>query len=217
MANSMKSVPDKRPEFLRNLVKRQSEGITADREAVQCGYYRFFYELTKKYKPSVVVEIGTYVGTATAHLSAGYPDALVITVDHNADAKRQVEKLQMPIQAYTSDSIRFVHEKLVDVLPRGAPSIDILYIDGNHTFNQGWGEYVAYRPFVKDGGLIFFDDLALKMDTGEMEVLWHFVPDDKVRLDFLHFTGFGVAKKTPGITPKNWEEVIGPATQMMRK
>jgi predicted O-methyltransferase YrrM len=216
ISQSLRYIPDKRPDWMKKILRQQSSSLTDQQIDAQALYYRLFYEVAERFKPGVTLEIGTYIGGGTTHLAFPNPCGTVITVDINPDAKIQVEKHGLTnIRAFTCDSTRFVHEHLVKVL--GNAMIDLLYIDGNHTFNQAWGEYVIYRPFVKEGGLIFFDDLALQMETGEMEIFWQFIPDKKLRMDDLHFTGFGVAKKTPGITPQRWEDVIPVASELMKK
>jgi predicted O-methyltransferase YrrM len=98
---------------------------------------------------------------------------------------------------------------------RGHGPYDLLYIDALHDFNHAYGEYVLYREFVVDGGMIFFDDLDLDMATGDMQILWDHVVDPKSKLPGLHVTGFGVAVKDPAVRPRPWQEVID-AVEMQR-
>jgi hypothetical protein len=70
------------------------------------------------------------------------------------------------------------------------PTIDLLFIDGLHEFDQAHQEYVLYRNHVRQGGLIFFDDLHI---NSGMDKLWELVPEPKLELPQLHYTGFGVA------------------------
>jgi len=206
-AQDLKVARDHRPEWLRDLTRRTEPDAL---------YYRFLSSLAFSFmsfpgKDNLfAVEIGTYVGVSAAHIS--YWNGRVLTIDSNPDAKVQVEKLGISrIQAVTSDSMEFAKNL------KNYPPIDLLFIDGNHTFTQAYGEYCAYRSFVKDDGLILFDDVALPMATREMEVLWEFIPDPKERCDWLHHTGFGIAQKNPNVTPRPWEAVIGEAQARFTK
>lgn len=176
-------------------------------------YYRFLYELSKpegEGHPRFAVEIGTYTGGSAAHMAA--LGCRVLTIDSNPNAARLAARFGMPnLEAVTSDSMAFIGDLA------SYPPIDILFIDGNHTFNQAYGEYEGYRRRVRDGGVILFDDLALPMATREMEVLWEFIPDPKVRLDSLHSTGFGAAVKDPSVRVPPWEEIITRATERFGK
>lgn len=203
LAGHLLEFPEIRPPWLLELTKRSlnpgDEGL----------YYRFFSDFVKWFGPGVRVwEIGTNLGCASAHFAVGNPTSVVTTVDINPDAAIQTRKLGLKnITAITGDSMQ--------ILPTEPQ--DILFIDGNHTFNQAYSEYVRYRPFVRNGGFIFFDDISLPMATWEMHVLWDCIRDPKMRLDNLHNTGFGAVKVDHTISVPLWGDVIGVAELMMRQ
>ena len=180
---------DDRPAKLREL---------RDAQHPTCVYYRFLHDLVDKWGPLDVIEIGTYVGTSAAHLALRNTgcgvDGYVITIDINPDAKRCVDELGIPnIRAITGDSHAIYHLSPTLALP----TVDVLYVDGQHTFNRAWGEYGLYRQRVRDGGLMIFDDVGLEMDGDEMNVFWDAIPERKVRVDHLHpNTGFGIVEKS---------------------
>jgi predicted O-methyltransferase YrrM len=167
---------DGRPDWLKSI----------DRDPTSV-YYRFFYEFTRAFRPRSIFEIGTCEGLSAAHLAAGNPDGTVITLDIKPEAKRLADALLIPnlvsIVCHSVDAPKRL---------KWIPPIDLLFVDGNHAFDDAYGEYVAYRPLVRDGGLIFFDDISINDD---MQRLWNAVSDPKAILDGLHYTGFGVAEK----------------------
>jgi predicted O-methyltransferase YrrM len=176
-------------------------------------YYRFLYELAKAIRPELAVEIGTFLGASAAHLALGHPGGFVVTVDSNPDAKRHAEDLKIKnLYAVTDDSMRFVENGGVAAYQTAVEreGIDLLYIDGNHTFNSCYGEYVAYRKFMKDGGIILVDDCHVHP---EMDVAWRYIVDPKIRLDWLHNTGFGVVVVDKKIVVPLWMDVIGQASK----
>lgn len=198
---------DDRPEWLRNMASASDDTAM---------YYRFFHQLVKRYHPLKVLEIGTYVGTSAAHLGFANVDGSVLTIDINPDAKLQLERALedkgLAVEAVTKDSMQWANES------RGLHGqFDMLFCDGLHNFTQTYAEYVAYRPFVKEGGLLFFDDLNLDMATQEMQVFWELVPERKVKLDSLHYTGFGVCVKDSNVFVPSWGDTIGKAEIMMRE
>lgn len=203
------NLADDRPEWLRNMASASDDTAM---------YYRFFHQLVKRHHPLRVLEIGTYVGTSAAHLGFANTDGgTVLTVDINPDAKLQLERAiegkgLHGVSAVTKDSMQWANEN------RGLHGqFDILFIDGLHNFNQTYGEYAAYRPFLKEGGLIFFDDLELDMATREMQVFWALVPEQKMKLDSLHYTGFGVCMKESNVFVPAWGDIVGRAEQMQRE
>jgi predicted O-methyltransferase YrrM len=205
-------IQDDRPEWLKNMAS------ASDPTAL---YYRFFHELVKRFHPLRVLEIGTYVGTSAAHFGFANTDGgSVLTIDVNPDAKLQLERTiegkgLYAVKAMTYDSMQWI--KTHQALDRGVAIYDVLFIDGLHNFNQTYGEYAAYRQLVKDGGLIFFDDLELDMATRDMQALWEFIPDPKIKLDGLHYTGFGVCEKNPNVLVQPWSDVIGRAEIRMQE
>jgi predicted O-methyltransferase YrrM len=185
-------------EYLSNSDGRPAWLKSIDRDPTSV-YYRFFYEFARVFRPRVTLEIGTCEGASAAHLAAGNPGGVVITLDVKPEAKRLADALFVPnLVSVTSDSIQALARL------RWIPPIDVLFIDGNHTLRDAYGEYLAYRPNVLVGGLIFFDDVAI---NDEMRRMWEAVADPKRDLPSLHYTGFGVAKKSQEVAPAGLDEV----------
>lgn len=151
-------------------------------------YYRFFYRFVREFKPAAILELGTDTACSTAHFAA-HPETIVTTVDSNAEATQNAKNLGLKnVVAVTADSLTYA-KRLGERSDR--PGFDVLFIDTLHTFEQAWSEYEAFRPFLLPGSIVLFDDV--KLDS-EMERLWSKIPGSKVRLDGLHYTGFGASK-----------------------
>ena len=203
LAALITTIPDDRPEWLKLLPSAMEEGIT------QFGrYYRFFWELAKRWKPGASLEIGTYKGSSIAHLAAGNPAGKCVTLDIELDATKIANDMKLAnLLAITGDS-----GLSVDRCKILAP-YDILFIDGLHDFNHCYGEYVLYRPLVKHGGFIFFDDIHVHR---EMEVAWEYIIDEKYEMNNLHWTGFGMCCVDQYHAPRSWSEVIEEATKKFK-
>lgn len=203
--NAAVGLADERPPQLRAL---------RDAEDPTCPYYRFLYAIATMFDPIDTIEIGTYVGTSAAHLahrSRDLRDALsVVTIDSNPSAKEHVDRLgYRNIMSICEDST------LARKRFSWGSQFDVLFIDGNHTFNQAWGEYTLYRDLIRDFGLILVDDANLEMDGDEMNVFWECIPEPKARADWLHATGFGIVQKSNLITPPSFEQVSRIARPMI--
>ena len=172
-------------------------------------YYRFLWKLAQTLKPAFSVEIGTYVGTSAVHMADGNPDGTVLTIDMNQDAKNIVDRLEIPNLIAVHDSSALA-VKLLKMLP----PIDVLFIDGNHCFNNCYGEYDLYRPFVRDGGVILFDDIDIDR---QMETAWKYILDPKISLKSLHYTGFGAAIKDPSVSIPKWADIASKAAAEFAK
>ena len=201
LAHRIVDEPDTRPAELRRL---------RDAEHPTTLYYRFLHRLCETYAPLDILEIGTYCGTSAAHMAAADARNRVTTVDIQPDAKIQADSIGLPnLTAITADSSKVLAQL-------GAQTFDLIYVDGWHDFNQTYGEYVLFRPSLRDGGLMIFDDVGLEMAGDQMNVFWSFVVDLKTRADHLHpNTGFGICRKQPEVTPPPWSQVINKAQAMM--
>lgn len=194
LADELLSVPDDRPDWLKGLPSARDEGMT------QFGrYYRFFWEFVKRQKPTTVLEIGTYYGSSIAHFAAAGNKPSCVTIDINPDAAACVSKFPLQnITALTGNS-----SGLIQKAASLHPQYDVLFIDAFHDFKNCYQEYLNYRPLVREGGIIFFDDISM---DAEMKLAFELIGDHKIELPTLHWTGFGAAKVTPGVKLLSWLE-----------
>jgi predicted O-methyltransferase YrrM len=197
------AIADDRPQWLRDMPSASDNTAR---------YYPFFYQLARRHAPLKMLEIGTYRGTSAAHMAYGAQmggkEGQVFTVDIDENAKRFADDVAnahglRELTAFCMDSV--ASKAMLSALG----PFDVLFIDTAHNFRQAYSEYVELRPLVRDGGLIFFDDISL---GAEMVTLWEYVADPKWRLDSLHYTGFGVAMKRPDAALARLENVIALAT-----
>lgn len=193
LADGILGIPDDRPEWMVGLSSANDEQQTQFAR-----YYRFFHEFVKSCKPENVLEIGTYHGTSAAHLAYADPYCKIVTMDIDASSIDRIERIASDrnlgnITTLTGDSFRILSEA-----EKFGP-FDVLFIDAVHDFVHCYGEYLLYRPLVRDGGIIFFDDIHL---GSEMDSAWGMIADPKVELPTLHYTGFGACKVDISITPR---------------
>jgi predicted O-methyltransferase YrrM len=147
--------------------------------------------------PHHVLEIGGLHG-GTATLWHALATGRVISIDlpggefggaaHNYDVQRCEQRnagLAADLPRFVgilgdshSDNVRMQVEGLLD-----AP-IDMLFIDGDHSYLGVRLDYEMYRPFVRKGGVVVFHDI---LDTPmhrahgcEVDVLWKELPGQKM-------------------------------------
>ena len=182
---------------------RNSQGYIAP-------YYRFFFELTKRFKPKVVVELGSWQGTSAAHFAGGCKETTVITIDHHSDpgdidngaktyeAALEFENLHY-IQGWTCDKI---YKEEIGKHQRQAPNaypsvkkalgkkkIDILFIDSWHRYDQAMKDWNAYSPLLADEALVICDDIIPGTKGGgieDMDKFWKGLKGEKFLDSMLH-------------------------------
>ncbi len=147
----------------------------------QRDYYRFYYELVKKYKFKNIVELGTCRGMSAAYFAAGNSSSKVITVDHCTDpgddnnkqlifeAVKQYPNIKF-CEGWTCDQLYEEEKNLHSIKGQNAfpkvikelngAKIDLLFIDSWHNDTQAFKDWDAYKPYLKDGALVICDDIS---------------------------------------------------------
>ncbi|MEW6145499.1 MAG: class I SAM-dependent methyltransferase [Thermodesulfobacteriota bacterium] len=147
--------------------------------SVHPGVGEILYSIARNLRPRTIVEIGTFIGYSTICFAQAMEDnrqgaGTVYGIDlfqphakHPLFLKQDVEN---PLQLAEENSrksglehrIVFLkgssHELAGDLLSR-IDSIDILFIDGDHTFNGVLRDYNLYHAKVRKNGLIIFHDI----------------------------------------------------------
>jgi len=175
-------------------------------------YYRFFYQFAKRFKPEVIVELGSWQGTSAAHFAGGSPESLVITIDHHTDPGDEENRLKTVwasnefinmhyFQGWTCTQLyqeeKFNHFDVVsskDAFPwiikmLDNRKIDVLFIDSWHRYDQAKKDWEAYEPLLNSSSLVICDDI-LEGTPGSgidnMVKFWEELPDEKFLNGNLH-------------------------------
>ena len=163
-------------------------------------YYRLFYDISKKFKPRLTVELGSYWATAAAHFASGYPDGEVITIDIHKDDQHAHLKAHEAAAQY--ENLKFLlgwtwDDHVVQYVASMKP-IDILYIDAWHEYQYAIKEWELYSPMLADTALVICDDIFdMAGATVDMVKFWDELPGEKflhtglhgwVPMGFLRFT-----------------------------
>ncbi len=139
-------------------------------------YYMLMYILACE-QNGLCVELGVEGGRGSnAMLQAGVE---VIGVDNNH--KPEIDRI------INDPKYTFIHASSLPVpemIAAKGKEIAVLHIDTEHSFAQAREEFNAYRPYLKDGAVVLFDD------ANAMEgAVWDFVeslPYEKFKDDRLH-------------------------------
>lgn len=129
-----------------------------------------FAKLVRSISPKRVMEIGTAQGGVfwlLCQISA--PDATLISLDlPPSDRMSGGEKVDIDLQSMKQPDQRVfavhgsshdtdVHGRAAEIL--NGDLIDLLFIDGDHTYEGVASDYEMYRPLVRPGGIIAFHDI----------------------------------------------------------
>jgi predicted O-methyltransferase YrrM len=179
--------PDGRIERFNALVEtieRPTDARVFGRDASN-PYYDLLYWVAKALQPNFVVELGTCTGGSTAHLAAGTRGkVLSIDIEFRAGTAERLEAFGN-IELLVADTRS--PEVATKVIDHG--SIDLLFIDTDHTAEQVRIEMSIFGPIVREGGLILLDDIRMHPC---MSAWWDELDEVKLELPEMHWTSFGV-------------------------
>jgi len=175
------------PEQLLNAVNRHVPGGASQIPQEILG----FIELARTLSPKTLVEVGTEAGGT--HLLFGHALKTLeqtIAVDlrvRNRLRVRGLRRLGLRVDLLNGDSSSDrTLERIRTAL--GGRSIDVLFIDGDHSFRGAASDLLRYRPLVRPGGLIAFHDIvpdgwlrtgtATSAYAGEVPLIWEHIRRD---------------------------------------
>lgn len=164
----------------------QSEAVgTAPEEIIDFSYRHYpvvprqvrsellqFARIVRTLRPEVIVEIGTHAGgTFFVLCRCAHPEATVISIDlpggqFSGGRPKFTDPLlrRMPLSTQTfariqGDSHDGQSVRWLTTLLAGR-SIDLLFIDGDHTYDGVKRDFELYSPLVRPAGLIGFHDIV---------------------------------------------------------
>lgn len=171
------------------------------------GHYFFAYDLVRNIKPKVIVELGTHKGNSLFSMAQAIKDAQLKTKLHAVDTwegdsqagfyGKNVYKDFLKIsKKYYQDVDIIPHKMLFDdaLTHFNDNSIDILHIDGLHTYEAVKHDFETWLPKVnKNTGTIMFHDVCERQGDFGVYRLWEELKKKyKDTITFEHYHGLGV-------------------------
>jgi cephalosporin hydroxylase len=160
-----------------------------------------YARLVSEQRPSAALEIGSFRGgTLFVLTKLANPDATVISLDLPASRFGKVCRwAQTPIfhrftqngqtlHLLRADSHRKETLSAVSNLLNGR-RLDVLFIDGDHTYAGVRADFEMYSPLVRSGGLVAFHDIAVQPLPNEVVRLWSELKPRYRHKEILHGTG----------------------------
>ena len=128
-------------------------------------HYHILFDIANTYPKDQVItyaEIGCYAG-GSACLMLQRPNTKVISIDLGSPIPEEivhtnVQKLNKFNNIYSYLKGNSQTYEMVDRLKELTNEIDILFIDGDHSYQAVINDFTLYEGLVKSGGYIVFDD-----------------------------------------------------------
>ena len=145
-----------------------------------------FIKLLVKIKPKIILEIGTARGGTLFLLSRfSSSDALIISIDlPGGKFGCGYPRSKIPFLKFFASNKQKINlirkdshkpstlQKVKKILKK--KKVDVLFIDGDHTYNGVKKDFEMYRSLVKPGGIICFHDIVPGdiIETGGVPDFW---------------------------------------------
>jgi predicted O-methyltransferase YrrM len=155
----------------------------------------------KALNPATVLEIGTAQGgTLYLWTRLAREDALVVSVDlPGGKFGGGYSRLRIPIYRRFARARQALHllranshdpSTLAKVKKLfGARPIDLLFIDGDHTYEGVKQDWEMYSPLVRSGGLVVFHDISGNYGDTEVKKYWDSIRPAYNHKEYSHYPG----------------------------
>lgn len=155
---------------------------------------KLIYRLAKNAKAKSAIELGTCLGITTAYLAKADAQAKVVTIE---GCPQTAEVARKNFQELNLENIELHVGNFDLILPdiiAQQPSLDFVYIDGNHRKDATLNYFKWCLPKVNENSLLIFDDIYWSegMKEAWSEIKNH--PDVTVTID-LFWIGLVYFKK----------------------
>ncbi|PFN28988.1 class I SAM-dependent methyltransferase [Bacillus cereus] len=176
------------------------------------GHNKFAYDLVTFFKPKKIVELGTFFGSSFYSFCQAVKDEQLSTqctaIDtwqgdphggyYGEHVFETVTHVLNTCYPGIGTTIRSTFDDALDQFED--ESIDLLHIDGFHTFEAVSHDYATWLPKLKKNGIILFHDISVFENGFGVHVLWNSLKAQYPHLEFTHSYGLGV------LFPKGYEE-----------
>ncbi len=168
------------------------------------GHSAFAYDLVRFTNPKVLVELGTHGGFSYFSFCHAVKDFSTGTKCHAVDTWKGDEHagfyaayIYSLVQTYNSAHFaefstlqRMTFDEANALFAPG--SVDLLHIDGLHTYEAVKHDWDTWIPLVRPGGIVLFHDTAVRDRGFGVHRLWEELSARYPTFSFTHSAGLGV-------------------------
>ncbi|MDQ6677257.1 MAG: class I SAM-dependent methyltransferase [Acidobacteriota bacterium] len=174
------------------------------------GHLPFASDLVAALRPALLVELGTHYGESyfgfCQAVEENSLDCRCFAVDTwkgDEHAGFYGEDVFQEVDEYNRRTYRSFSTLLRDTFDHASEqfageSIDLLHIDGFHTYQAVKHDFETWFPKVKPGGLVLLHDVNVRHADFEVWQFWDEVSRRFPHFEFHHWWGLGVLRKPGG-------------------
>lgn len=177
------------------------------------GHIPFAFFLVKHQKPRVIVELGTHSGNSYFSFCQVVESLKLETKCYAIDTWKgdvhagfydesifeEVSKYNEFNYSHFSTLIRKTFDEAINLFQN--ESIDLLHIDGLHTYKAVKHDFTNWLPKVKNDGVILLHDTEVYLLDFGVWKFWQEIKDEYPSFNFRHSNGLGVVSKGSRFPP----------------
>lgn len=182
----------------------ETDPITGHLYSAWRGHCKFGYDLVRNLKPGKLVELGTYYGASFFSFCQGVKDEGLDTNCYAVDTwigdkhsgfftgtiYDSVHALGEQFYPGIANLLRMTFDEAIEKFEDN--SIDLLHIDGLHTYEAVKHDYELWLPKLADNGVVLFHDITVHMDDFGVYQLWDELQEVYPAAQFEHSHGLGI-------------------------
>lgn len=155
-------------------------------------------------KPKTIVELGTYAGTSYCSFCQAVNELKIDTQCYAIDTWegdphagnygpkifKDLKKHHDPLYGDFSTLLKKDFDNALNDFADG--SIDLLHIDGYHTFDAVSHDFHSWLPKISHSGIILFHDTNVYQDSFGVWKFWQSIRKEYPSFEFFHGSGLGI-------------------------
>ncbi|MCR5944029.1 glycosyltransferase [Ochrobactrum sp. XJ1] len=177
------------------------------------GHIPFIFWLMKVSKPARSVELGTHSGNSYCAMCQAVSTLQIGSVGTAVDT--WLGDIHMEREDGLFEDIRDYHDPRYSTFSTllratfdqarpyfGEASIDLLHIDGTHTYEAVKNDFETWKSAMSDRGIVLFHDTEVRRDDFGVWKLWDELSGQYPSFGFQHSNGLGVIAVGENLVPE---------------
>src|SRR5688500_4422821 len=177
------------------------------------GHRYFAKDMVETVEPEIIVELGTWRGTSMFSMLQGVKNKKLETVFYAIDTwegdkhaghyegEQYLEEINSILQKhYPKCNVTLIRKRFEQAVDDFKDqTIDILHIDGLHTYEAVKNDFYSWIPKVKNNGIILFHDIGEKREDFGVFKVWDELKRDNLNycFSYAHSHGLGILTRDP--------------------
>ncbi len=175
-------------------------GQIACKSAINQKEAKLLINLTRYLKPNHILELGTSTGVSTKALKTGAPHAHITTIEGCSNLS---DYIKGDWEESNTEFIASTFDQYFDKIKNDEKKWDLIYIDGNHTFEATIKYYETLKNrHIHDKTCIIFDDIYW---SKEMLKAWQEITNDTSNSLTLDLYNLGVVFFSHKLTKQHFK------------